>query len=126
MNNIEKNPCIVYDNLCYLCTKFAKIVHFFAGGKIAVVGHHTDLGQKIREKILDDSALKMFWFIDKKYAFGGRAALFPLLKVIMTQNKLERISVKIEDNCMYDCKTVKAVFIRSASLLLNSKKIKIN
>ena len=99
MSNIEKTPYVLYDNQCYLCTKFAKMI---------------------------ESALKMFWLIDKKYAFGGRAALCPLLKAIITSNKLEQVSVKIEDNCGYDCKTVKGVFIRSTSLLLNSKKIKID
>ena len=123
---IEKTPYIVYDNQCYLCTKFAKVIRFFSRGKIATIGHYSDLGQRIREKILDDSALKMFWFIDGKYAFGGRAAIGPLLKEMITSKKREQISVKIEDNCVYDCKTVKGVFVRSASLLLNSKKIKID
>lgn len=126
MSNIEKTPYVLYDNQCYLCTKFAKMIRFCSRGKVATIGHYSDLGQRIREKILDESALKMFWLIDKKYAFGGRAALCPLLKAIITSNKLEQVSVKIEDNCGYDCKTVKGVFIRSTSLLLNSKKIKID
>mgnify|MGYP006929367278 CR=1 FL=1 len=33
------------------------------------------------------------------------------------------ISITIDDTCEQDCKTVKAVFIRSTSLLSNSKKI---
>ena len=49
-----------------------------------MVGHYSDFGEKIREEILDDSALEMFWFIDEKIASGGRAALFPLIKAIFS------------------------------------------
>ena len=29
-----------------------------------MVGHYSDFGTKIRNEILDESALDMFWFID--------------------------------------------------------------
>ena len=45
-----------------------------------MVGHYSNFGKKIREEILDDSALEMFWFIDENTASGGRAALLPLIK----------------------------------------------
>ncbi|EIJ65553.1 hypothetical protein BD31_I1321 [Candidatus Nitrosopumilus salaria BD31] len=119
----ENTPIMVFDNQCYLCVKFAKVVDFFARGKISMVGHYSSFGMKIRTDILDESALKMFWFIDKNIVYGGRAALFPLLKSVLS-NKIKKSSViKIDENCNQDCKTIKSVFVRSFSVLTNSKKI---
>jgi len=119
----ENLPIVVFDNQCYLCVKFAKFVDFFARGKITMVGHYTDFGIKIRNEILDESALDMFWFIDKKRACGGRAALFPLVKSIFSKRTEKSSTMRVDENCQQDCKTVKAVFLRSSSLLTNSKKI---
>jgi len=119
----ENIPIILFDNQCYLCTKFAKYVSFFARGKIMIVGHYSEFGKKIRNEILDESALEMFWFINKKRAYGGRAALSPLIKTIIAKNAKGTRIIKLDDECKQDCKTIKAVFVRSASLLTNSKKI---
>ena len=121
---INKNvPMVVFDNQCYLCVKFAKFVNFCSRGKITMVGHYSDFGAQIRNEILDKSALEMFWFIDKKIAYGGRAALFPLIKSILTKKSKKDSPMKISETCQQDCKTVKAAFMRSASLLTNSRKI---
>lgn len=118
-------PLVVYDNQCYLCTKFAKAVNFLARGKLSLVGHYSPLGEKLRGEILDSSALEMFWFIDKKTAYGGRAALGPLFNAILTSRKNKQNTISFKESCDTECKTAKAVFIRSASLLTNSKKIKL-
>jgi hypothetical protein len=117
-------PLVLYDNRCYLCVKFAKFVNFLARGRLRIVGHYTDLGKKLREDILDSSALEMFWYVDRKTAYGGRAGLFPLMSAIIRANGSTR-DLNIQESCDLDCKTTKAVFLRSASLLTNSKKIKI-
>ncbi len=119
----ENVPIVVFDNQCYLCVKFAKFVDFFARGKISMVGHYSDFGIKIRNEILDESALDMFWFIDKKRAYGGRAALFPLVKSIFSKKTEKSSTMRVDENCQQDCKTVKAVFLRSSSLFTNSRKI---
>jgi len=117
-------PLIIYDDQCYLCVKFAKIVNFLARGKLPLVGHYTAFGEKLRDEILDESALEMFWFVDKKIAYGGRAALGPLFRAILSsKGNSDRISV--QEDCDTECKTAKAVFVRSASLLCNSKKIQL-
>jgi len=121
----ENIPIIVFDNQCYLCIKFARVIEFFTRGTITMVGHHSDFGKKIRDDILDGSALDMFWFIDTKRAYGGRAALIPLFKSFFSKRTKKSNSIKIDYNCGRDCKTVKAVFIRSFSLLSNSKKIEL-
>ena len=118
----EKLPTVVYDNQCYLCVKFAKTVEFLSRGNLTIIGHYSDSGIKLR-KMLGESALEMFWLIDKKTAYGGRAALLPLLKAIITTKQVRSNKTKVDVQCKQDCKTVKAVFIRSASLFSNSKKI---
>ncbi len=119
----EVIPIVVFDDQCYSCIKFARFVDFITRKKITMTGHYSDFGIKIRNEILDESALDMFWFIDKTRAYGGRAALFPLIKSIFTK-KIKKVStIKIDEKCNHNCKTVKAVFARSSSLLTNSKKI---
>ena len=119
----ENTPLVVYDDLCYLCTKFARIVNFLARGNFTIIGHYSNQGEEVRNQILDDSALEMFWLIDEKTAYGGRAALFPLVWAIITSKKKKSNDFKFVNNCKQECKTVKSVFIRSASLFSNSKKI---
>ncbi|HSB49782.1 MAG TPA: hypothetical protein VLC72_00430, partial [Nitrosopumilaceae archaeon] len=118
-------PLVIYDNQCYLCTKFAKVVNLLARGNLSLVGHYSSLGEKLRNEILDSSALEMFWFIDGKTAYGGRAALGPLFNAILTSKEVKGNTISLEESCDAECKTAKAVFIRSASLLTNSKKIKL-
>lgn len=118
-------PLVIYDDLCNLCIKFAKVVNFLARGKLSLVGHYSSFGEKLRNEILDSSALEMFWFVDGKTAYGGRAALVPLFKAIFSSKERKNNS-RIEESCDAGCKTAKAVFIRSTSLLSNSKKIKLD
>ncbi len=119
----EKVPIIVYDNQCYLCVKFAKMIEFLTRGNLTMIGHYSEFGLKLRQTMLGESALEMFWLIDEKTAYGGRAALLPLLRAIITTNGRNSNKIKVDVKCEQECKTVKAVFIRSASLFSNSKKI---
>jgi hypothetical protein len=122
----EMTPLVIYDNECYLCVQFAKFVNFLAKGRLHFVGHYTDFGKKIRDNTLDSNALEMFWFIDNNTAYGGRAALSPLLTAIFNVSKKKMQNRIVEDSCELGCKSPSAVFFRSASLLTNSKKIKIS
>ena len=116
-------PIVLFDDQCYVCIKFATIVNFLARGKITMVGHYSNFGIKIRDEILDESALEMFWFIDEKRASGGRAALFPLVKSIFSTKSRKTKFAQIDNICSNECKSVKAVFVRSFTLITNSKKI---
>jgi len=119
----EEIPIVLFDDQCYVCIKFATIVNILARGKITMVGHYSDFGIKIRNEILDQSALEMFWFIDKKRASGGRAALFPLIKSMFSTKSRKRKFAQLDNICSKDCKTVKSVFVRSFTLITSSKKI---
>lgn len=121
----EKVPIIVYDNQCYLCVKFAKMIEFLTRGNLTMIGHYSEFGLKLRQTMLGESALEMFWLIDEKTAYGGRAAVLPLLRTIITTNGRNSNKIKMDENCEQECKTVKAVFIRSVSLFSNSKKIEL-
>jgi predicted DCC family thiol-disulfide oxidoreductase YuxK len=119
----EEIPIVLFDDQCYVCIKFATIVNFLARGKITMVGHYSDFGIKIRNEILDQSALEMFWFIDEKRASGGRAALFPLIKSVFSTKSRKRKFAQLDNICSKDCKSVKSVFVRSFTLITSSKKI---
>ena len=118
-------PLVVYDNRCLICIQFAKVVNYLAKGKLRLVGHYTDFGKQIRENFLDSSALDMFWFIDQKTAYGGRAALSPLFSAILHVKGTNSENIVFQESCDIKCNNATAVFFRSASLLTNSKKIKI-
>ncbi len=92
----ENIPIVVYDDQCYLCTKFAKMVNFLSRGNLTIIGHYSNEGEEIRNQILDDSALEMFWVIDEKTAYGGRAALIPLIRAIITSKKKKSSDMKLE------------------------------
>ena len=108
---LEKmTPFVIYDNECYLCVQFAKFVNFLTKGRLRLVGHYTDFGEQVRNSILDSSALEMFWFIDEKTAYGGRAAIGPLFSAILHINKKNIQKKIVEDSCTLGCKSPKAVF----------------
>ena len=91
-------PLVIYDNECYLCVQFAKLVNFLAKGRLHFVGHYTDFGKQIREDVLDSNALEMFWFIDTNTAYGGRAALGPLFSTIFNISKK---ACRTKKNCLW-------------------------
>ena len=117
---------MIYDDKCYVCIKFAKLMNFIAKGKLRMIGHYTEFGGKIREEILEDDALEMFWFIDKNTAYGGRAAIIPLLSAILSVHGRKFNEMSIQESCDIGCKDTLAVFFRSASLITHSRKIDIS
>ncbi|MDA0756085.1 MAG: hypothetical protein O2864_02090 [Crenarchaeota archaeon] len=118
-------PLMIYDDKCYVCIKFAKLMNFLAKGKLRMIGHYTEFGGKIREAILEEDALEMFWFIDKEMAYGGRAAIIPLLSAIIRVHGKKFNEMSIQESCDIGCNGSLAVFFRSASLITHSRKIKI-
>src|SRR5574337_1141413 len=53
MKIIDLFPLVIYDDRCYLCSKFAGVVHTFARDKILIVGHYSDTGMKIKSEIFE-------------------------------------------------------------------------
>ena len=118
-------PLVIYDDRCYLCSKFASIVHTFARDKILIVGHYSEIGMKIKSKIFDhnyDSTI-MFWLVTKKTAYGGRAAILPLFFNILSSKPKKHLNYDSSSSCSQDCKTPRAFFMRTTSLFSKSKKI---
>lgn len=120
-------PLMIYDDKCYLCAKFAKIVSIFARKKFPTVGHYTDFGMKIKAEIFSNNydSTKMFWFVIDKTAYGGRAALLPLISCILKSKSRSFIQHDISPSCDASCKTPRSVFLRTKSLFSNSEKIMI-
>ena len=121
-------PVMIYDDRCYLCSIFAKTVSLFTKGKLLIVGHYTDFGIKLKPQIFpnDYDSTRMFWYIDGKTAYGGRAALLPLISCILREKRHHSIENDLHTVCNGSCKTPKAVFLRTKSLFSNSEKIKLN
>ena len=123
MSQADLAPLVIYDNACHLCALFAQGVNFFARGKIRLVGHYTELGQRLRNELLYPQATEMFWFIDGKTAYGGRAALLPLISCIIQNKGVALEQPENLETCDASCHAPKAVFVRSASLLTSHRKI---
>ena len=118
-------PLVIYDDRCYLCSKFASVIHTFAKDKIFITGHYSDKGMKIKSEIFEKNydSTRMFWLITKKTAYGGRAAILPLLQHILTGKSRKEFKYEPSSSCNHDCKTSRAFFSRTKSLLSNSEKI---
>jgi len=101
-------------------------MNFLAKGRLRMIGHYTEFGEKIRNQILEDDALEMFWYIDKDMAYGGRAAIIPLFSAILRIHGRGFNKVTIQESCDIGCKDSLAVFFRSASLITHSRKISIS
>ena len=48
--NYFRMSLLIYDNKCYLCEKFSRIVRRLSHWTIAVIGHHTEQGISIKSK----------------------------------------------------------------------------
>ncbi len=120
-------PVMIYDNKCYLCSKFASIVHIFSKGKILIVGHYSDEGMRIKSMIFENNyeSTKMFWFATKKTAYGGRSAILPLIINILTSKPRKNQSHISSSSCIQDCRTIMSFFARTKSLLTNSERIQL-
>ena len=103
-------PLIIYDNQCRVCIQFARVVNYLAKGRLRLIGHYTDFGKQIRENFLDQSALEMFWFIDSKTAYGGRAALGPLFSAILHVKDNNSENMVFQESCDIKCNDTAAVF----------------
>ncbi len=101
-------------------------MNFLAKGKLRMIGHYTEFGERIRNEVLENDALEMFWFLDKETAYGGRAAIIPLLSIIVKIHGRKFNEISIQESCDIGCKNSLAVFFRSASLITHSRKIKIS
>ena len=122
----DELPLMIYDDKCYVCIKFAKLMNFISKGKLRMIGRYTEFGKTIREEILEEDALEMFWFIDNETAYGGRAAIIPLLSAILRVQGRKFNKMSIQESCDIGCNDSLAVFFRSASLITHSRKIKIS
>ena len=124
--DIQKiSPALLYDDACYLCSVFARAADALAGGRLALVGHGTQLAAEIRQEHLGEGAAEMFWFIDGASAYGGRSGLLPLAREILFSRKRAPAGHAANPDCAAGCRTPKAFFLRSASILTHGRKIRI-
>ena len=118
-------PIVLYDDECAACSVFASAVHRAAGGCVGMVGHYTEAGEAIRSEALGGDALSMFWFLDGKTAYGGRAALLPLARQLFRRRCGKKEPGPGPARCA-SCRDPRSVLLRSASLLSHSRKMPID
>lgn len=127
---ITKSTILIYDDLCYSCSKFAKFAYLLCNGQIRLVGHYSVEGKKIKQAIFPKNydGYEMFWFIIDGYAYGGRAGLGRLIRYVFFHPKGNRYPESNIDltKCTDECKMTKAVFLRSKSIFSHYKKLKIS
>lgn len=131
----------LYDDHCTLCTSFAHAIKFFAKDRIRILGLYSPSGKKVRDDAaLGPDATEMFWLVREDAAFGGRAALWPLLKTIAydrgsdknggNRNLTEQSdadAITTTERCkVSNCSGPKHAIIRSASLIRNSRTVRIS
>lgn len=120
-------PLVIYDDKCHLCSKFANIVRIISRNKIPIIGHYSKDGVKIKSEIFDNNydSTRMFWFITENSAYGGRAAIIPLVWHIITSTRDRLDAESFPPTCSKECKTIKSFFTRTSSLLRNSERMEI-
>jgi len=118
-------PLMIYDDSCYYCSKFANIVKGLARKRILIIGQYSKIGIEIKSEIFPKNydATRMFWFINDKMAYGGRAGILPLLLFILRGKRITSMPRDIPLVYGNDCRTPTAFFTRIITLLSNSERI---
>ena len=118
-------PFMIYDDSCYYCSKFANIVKTLARKRILIVGQYSKIGMEIKSEIFPKNydATRMFWFINDKIAYGGRAGILPLLLFILKGKRVISLPSDVPLTDGNDCRTPEAFFTRIITLLSNSERI---
>jgi predicted DCC family thiol-disulfide oxidoreductase YuxK len=118
-------PLMIYDDSCYYCSKFANIVKTLARKRILIIGQYSKIGMEIKSEIFPKNyeATRMFWFINDKIAYGGRAGILPLLLFILKGKRLRPILRDVPLTDGTNCKTPETFFSRIITLLSNSERI---
>jgi hypothetical protein len=132
-----KRPLLIYDDKCYSCAKFAKIVSILSRGWIRTAGHHYSLEAKGAKEMIfpsDYDATKMFWLINRSGAYGARSGLLPLAKEIFIgvfrgKGNVSNINFSCEfnnTNNNLSCYTVKGILKRIIGTLQKGVTFKFN
>ena len=117
----SERPILIYDDKCSSCTKFAISVKVLSRGLIRCIGHYSEEGKVLKNKIFQPSydSTIMFWLIDAKGAHGGHFGLIPvfvhILRGIIQSNR--EISFEIEpcvcfmgNSCVGKKNTIKRIW----------------
>lgn len=124
---------LIYDDKCYLCGKFAQTARRLSRGRIDIVGHYSEDGLSVKNRIFPEGfdPNTMFWLVKDRKAFGGRSGLIPLAAEIV-RGVFKPSSKDYEHNINLVCSNKElscnspADFVRRVSMLMkNGKKIEI-
>jgi hypothetical protein len=125
-----QRPLLIYDDKCYSCAKFARVVSDLSRGWIRVSGHYYSEEAKEAKKMIFPpgyDATKMFWLINKKGAYGARSGLLPAAREIIigmfSAGKASDVAAACEYNgTSMSCYSPTNVFKRLAGMLSHGAK----
>lgn len=136
-SSVFNRPLLIYDDRCYSCTKFAKIVAVLSRGWIRTSGHYySQEARKAKSMIFPPGydPTKMFWLVNSSGAFGARSGLPQVAKEIIAGALLRRgfvASDNVPSSCGYSaggisCYGPADVLARLARLLSHGKIFRFN
>ena len=125
LSSIFQRPLLIYDDKCYACAKFAKVVSALSRGWIRSGGHYySQEAKEAKEMVFPPGydAARMFWLINKNGAYGARLGLLPVAREIIVGMFRGCKASKIAAACEYgstsmSCYTPTNVFRRLGSML---------
>jgi hypothetical protein len=85
ISSLFNRPLLIYDDKCYSCTKFAKVVGILSRGWVRIAGHYYSQDAKQAKNVIFPpgyDSTKMFWLVNKNGAYGARSGLPHVIKEI--------------------------------------------
>lgn len=85
ISSLFNRPLLIYDDKCYSCTKFAKVVGILSRGWVRLAGHYYSQDAKQAKNVIFPpgyDSTKMFWLVNKNGAYGARSGLPHVIKEI--------------------------------------------
>jgi hypothetical protein len=129
LSTLFERPLLIYDDNCRVCGQFAVYVNHLSRGWIRLAGHYDSYEVNNAKSLIfpsDYDSTRMFWLINAKGAFGGRAALLPLFVEIIKgafrkTSEVEDPNYACRDIEKRSCSSPCSTFARMISLFKNSK-----
>lgn len=130
LSSLFERPLLIYDDTCHVCGQFAIYVNHLSRGWIRIAGHYDSYEANNAKSLIfptDYDSTSMFWLINTKGAFGGRAGLLPVLVEIIKGTfrkacEVENPNLACRDIENRSCSSPRSTFVRITCLFKNSKR----
>lgn len=129
LSSLFERPLLIYDDNCRVCGQFAMYVNHLSRGWIRVAGQYDSYEANNAKSLIfpsDYDSTSMFWLINAKGAFGGRAGLLHVFVEIIKgtfrkASEVENPNLACKNIEKRSCSSPRSTFARMISLFKNSK-----